>query len=442
MPMLTDVMVRNARAPAPDVNGRIVQQDVWDEAIPGFGLRLSSTGKKSWILGARFLKAGRRVFSRIVLGSYPAMTLSEARENARHAKLLASQNKDPRELIQKEKAARVDESRNTFSVVADEFLSKYVERKGLRPTTKRDYRHTLKGRDVAGWSDRPITSIAKRDILDAMDRIVARGSPVAANHLLAYLRKFFDWCAERGIIQEVPTERLKPPAKVAKRDRVLSAEEIKEVWTAMSALETSDEPKQRGDVFGRLFKILMLTGQRREEVADMRWDELHGLEGHQATWELPGERTKNGRPHVVPLAPQAVAILRTVPRIGRSAHVFTTDGKVHVSGFSKAKLRLDAAIAKHRKKQRIPKPMAAFVVHDLRRTVSTRMHEDLGIAPHIVEVVLNHISGFRAGVAGTYNRALYLEEKRRALEQWAGYVDSLVAATRKGQGNDGGSGPA
>lgn len=425
MPMLTDLLVRNAKAPAPGENGRIVQQDIWDEAIPGFGLRLSSTGKKSWVLGARVLKAGRRVFSRIVLGSYPAMTLSEAREKAREAKLLASQNKDPRELNVKEKAARVEESRNTFSVLADDFLAKYVKRKGLRPTTTRDYVHTLKGRDVTAWKDRPVASITKRDILDAMDRIVARGAPVAANHFLSYVRRFFWWCVEREVIQASPTDRVSPPVEVEKRERALSAAEIKEVWAAMSALEVSDEPKQRGDIFGRLFKLLLLTGQRREEVAAMRWDELHDLKSVGARWELPGQRTKNGLPHIVPLAHQAAAILRKTPRIGKSPFVFTTSGRCHVSGFSKAKLRLDAEIAKSRKKRGIRQAMPEFVVHDLRRTVSTQMHEGLRIQPHIVEAVLNHVSGHRAGVAGTYNRALYLDEKRDALAAWADWLEAL-----------------
>ena len=141
---------------------------------------------------------------------------------------------------------------------------------------------------------------------------------------------------------------------------------------------------------------------------------------------MSGERTKNGMPHVVPLSRQAAAILRALPRIGTSRFVFTTSGKTHVSGFSKSKKRLDALIARRRLEQGIQEPLPDFVVHDLRRTVSTRMHEELGIAPHIVEAVLNHVSGYRSGVARTYNRARYMDEKRKALAAWADHVQRLV----------------
>jgi integrase len=428
MPLLTDTIVRNLKAPAHGEAGQIVQRDVWDEAIRGFGLRVSSTGKKSWIVGVRILKEGRRVFSRIVLGTYPAMSLAQARENAREAKLLASQNKDPRELNEREKAARIKESRDTFGALVEEFLAKYVERKGLRSSTKRDYQHTLKGRDVVQWKQRPVASITKRDVRDAMDRIVARGAPVAANHFLAYVRRFFRWCVDEEYIEDAPTDRVSRPVEVKARERALSPAEITEVWDAIGALEVSDEPKQRGDVFGRIFKLLLLTGQRREEVAAMRWDELKNLKRPDAQWDLPGERTKNKLSHIVPLSRQAAAILRKTPRIGKSPFVFTTSGRSHVSGFSKAKIRLDDQIAKARKKRGVRQPIPEFVVHDLRRTVSTRMHEDLRIQPHIVEAVLNHVSGHRAGVAGTYNRALYLDEKRAALQAWADWVEALKSS--------------
>jgi hypothetical protein len=148
MPWLTDKVVQNAKPPAPSEKGRVRQRDIWDQGVPGFGLRVSSTGKKSWILGARILKAGKRVFTRVVLGTYPAMSLSEAREAARQAKILVSEDKDPREPVVQRRAAMVEQSRNTFGFLVEEFFSKYVKRKALRASTTRDYLQTLKGKDV------------------------------------------------------------------------------------------------------------------------------------------------------------------------------------------------------------------------------------------------------------------------------------------------------
>lgn len=424
--VLTDVSVRTAKPPKPGPACQIRQVDIWDEGLPGFGLRVSSTGKKSWILGVRLLRAGRRVFTRIVLGSYPAMSLADAREKARAGKVLAAQHKDPREAIEKEKALRVEESLNTFSALVDEFLEKYVEKKGLRSTTQRDYRQTLKGQDVAHWQHRSIRSLTRADLHQVLDRIVARGAPTAANHFLAYVRKFFAWCVERGKVEAAPTDRVSRPAPLKARDRALSAEEIREVWTALDWRDPEKPPQTGTDIFVTIFKLLILTGQRREEVAGMRWDELKDLQGQAPAWEIPGERTKNRKPHIVPLSPQAAALLAAVPRIGSSRFVFTTTGKSHVSGFGKAKERWDEAIAKLRDKRGVDEPMPPFVIHDLRRTLSTRMHEELRVQPHIVEAVLNHISGHRAGVAGTYNRALYLDEKRVALTAWGDYVERLV----------------
>lgn len=424
--LLTDALVRNAKVPAPAPDGRTAQVDLWDQGLPGFGLRLSSSGKKSWVVAVRL--PGSKNPTRMALGSYPAMSLAEARQKARDAKVAATQHQDPREAEKKEKAARVEASRNTFAVLVDEFLEKYVARKGLRASTARDYRQILQGDDVAAWSKRPLANISKRDVLGVLDRIALRGSPVQANHFLVYSRRFFGWCVEREIILVAPTDRLALPSPVVARDRALSPDEIREVWLAAEALESSDEPQVRGDIFAGIFKLLLLTGQRREEVAGMRWEELRGLSTPAAIWEIPGDRAKNHKPHLVPLSSAVAAILNKMSRIVGSPFVFTTTGTSRVSGFGKAKFRLDVAITTQRLKEGITDPMPSFVIHDLRRTVSTRMHENLGIAPHIVEAALNHISGHRAGVAGTYNRALYIDEKRRALEAWARYVEGLVAS--------------
>jgi integrase len=195
-----------------------------------------------------------------------------------------------------------------------------------------------------------------------------------------------------------------PPAPAA-RDRVLTDAEVGQVWRACGA---------SGEPFGSAVRLLLLTGCRLNEVAGMRTPELSD---DGATWTIPGERTKNGRAHVVPLSPQAREVLAGVLRISDSL-VFTTNGRTPVSGWSKVKRRLDRAAE-------IP----SWRLHDLRRTAATGMAE-LGVPPHVVEAALNHVSGARAGVAGTYNRAAYAAEKRAALERWGAHVAGLASGRR------------
>lgn len=414
---LTALTVAKIGTPKPGRNGEIRRVDYWDSLDGGgsLGLRVSSNGVRTWVVMPRLLLLGKQVKIRVTLGRFPQMSLAEARVKATEAILAAKQGKDPREIVHQERQSKVDESRNTFGNVADEFLTKYVARE-CRPATEREYRRALKGPDVAGWQSRLITQVSKRDLIDLLDGIIDSQRSSWANAVRRYLSKFFAWCAERDLITVVPTDRVRQPAKNVSRERVLSNSEVGEVW---AALENMD------GLFGPLYKISLLTGQRLDEVSGMRWDELH-LQGDSPTWELPGDRTKNGRPHVVPLPPRIVGILNQVRRLVGSPFVFTKTGQTPVSGFSKAKVQLEALIVQRRKDAGISAEFEHFVIHDLRRTVATRMHEDLGIAPHIVEAVLNHVSGARAGVAGTYNRALYLDDKRRALVAWANHVERLV----------------
>lgn len=425
---LTAITAANIKAPAPGPEGQVRQVDYWDKLDGGgtLGLRVSSNGVRSWAVFPRVLLQGKHVKVWITLGRFPDISLAEAREKASAAFALARQGKDPREALKDERQAVVDESRNTFGALADEFLTKHVD-VNLEAATGKEYRRALKGTDLAEWQSRCVSEIRKRDVVALVDSIVASGRRVWANRMLAYVRRFFVWCAERDILELLPTDHVRPPTDESGRERALSTPEMKEVWAAFDA---------HGGLFGSLFKLLLLTGQRREEVAGMRWEELHGLgtakaPGGSPSWELPGERTKNGLPHVVPLAPAAADLIRAMPRLARSPFVFTTTGKSPVSGFSRVRERLDVLIAKTRKKAGIVEPMEPWVTHDLRRTVVTRMNEDLRILPHVVEAVVNHVSGAaKRGVAGTYNKAQYLDDKRRALTTWADYVERLVAPAK------------
>lgn len=389
----------------------IGQIEYYDRRFPGFGLRLSHHGSKSWFLMTRL--DGRLL--RVTLGRYPAISLADAREQARGAVRVASEGKDPRLIKAEAKRKRHEERQNTFGACAVDFLEKHAQRR-LRLSTQREYRRILTGADTCHWRDKPIVQLTKRDVLDVLEAIDRRGSPGAAKRTLVYLRKFFNWCAERDILTVVPTDRIPAPHPEVKRDRVLSEEELRYILSAIDAEKS---------IFGPLIRILLLTGQRRAEVAGMRWSELRNLDGTDALWEIPSERTKNKQRHLVPLSPAVRKIIRSMPRV--CDLVFTTTGETPVSGFGRAKERLDAHINAERLADGMT-PVPQWTLHDLRRTMVTVMNERLGVAPHIVEAVVNHMSGLaKAGVAGVYNRALYLQDRRLALLVWARHLARLAS---------------
>jgi integrase len=247
--------------------------------------------------------------------------------------------------------------------------------------------------------------ITRRDVLDILDRVVDGGAPIAANRVHAAVRKFFNWAVARDILAASPCTGVKPPTAERARERVLSDDELRFVWQATDKL---------GGTFGPLVKLLALTGQRRDEVARMRRDELN-LDAR--LWTLPAERTKNNKPHEVPLSNAAFAVLQNVPRIAGSPFVFPTNGGASpVSGYSEGKRRLDALL---------PADMPAWRLHDLRRTCATGLAR-CGINLPVIEKVLNHASGSFAGIVGVYQKHSFADEKRQALEAWGNFVAALV----------------
>jgi integrase len=236
------------------------------------------------------------------------------------------------------------------------------------------------------------------------ERTVVRRARAAGQSLSisAGLRPFFKWCVRRKIIATSPAEKIDAPKMPNARDRVLSEEEIKFFWLATSTLDS---------IHGAFHRVLLLTVQRREEVAGMRWSELDVEKG---MWTIPKERTKNGKEHLVHLSPQALACL---PVRGDSVFVFPSQGgQTSISGYSKAKRKLDSSL-------RFSKP---WRVHDLRRTAASGMAA-LGYQPHIIERVLNHVSGAQGGLVGVYQRYEYLEDRKRALLAWGNHVEALIS---------------
>lgn len=379
------------QAAKPPAAGRI---ELWDSVIsddvtlPGsLGLRVTAAGSKSWVLMFRVGGAQRRM----TIGRYPAYSLAQARTEARAALVEAGKGIDP--------VRAAAESRTVTTRAASEtFIERYAK---VHQRTWRETERVLETYLLPRVGDKPVGEVTHTDIHAVLDALMDAGHPYMANRALATIRKFYNWCLERRLVSETPTAGIRKPGKEVARDRILDDDELAAVWQATAAL---------GQPFGPIYQLLILTGQRREEVARMRWEQLDLEAG---LWTLPKEEVKSDRLHVIPLADAAVEILKPLARNG--PYVFTTTGKTPPSGFAKAKRRLDEI-----------SETGGWRTHDLRRTAASGMAR-LGIAPHVIEKVLNHSTGQISGVAAIYNRHAYLPEKTHALETWARAVETIVS---------------
>jgi integrase len=401
---LTQPAVERLKPPA---RGRI---EYWDSQLPGFGIRISESGRKTWV--APYRVSGKLV--RETLGTVAIFpNVAEARSLARESLQKAQAGKNPvAEKREREQAARAGKLPDTFRAAALRYVERYAK-KNTKPTTWQELRRQLDVDVFPQWGDRPIQSITRQDVSALLDGIADRGSPVQANRTLARLKTLFRWALDEELVTVDPAARVRKVIKETARDRVLSDDEIQLFWVGCDQL---------GWPFGPMFKLLLLTAQRRDEVGGMRWGELD-LE--KRIWTIPRERAKSDRAHVVHLSAPAVEIIEALPRTGEL--VFSTTGVTAVSGYSRAKERIDELMtAGLRQKSGNPEAeIAPWILHDLRRTATTGMAK-LGIAPHVVDKVLNHSAGAIRGVAAVYNRHAYLEERKAALEAWGRYVESLI----------------
>jgi integrase len=348
---------------------------------------------------------------RQTLGRVDTLSLERAREAAQKVLARVHLGDDPQE----EKFASRARASTTLSYIAGVYLEH--AQAGLKPRTLKEIERSLK----VQWkplADQPAHLITRAMVADRVAALAETSGPYAANRGRAYLSAMFNWAIREGIVGSNPAANTNKARQQEKsRDRVLSDDELRLILSCAG-----------GGEYGTIIHLLALTGQRREEVGAMSWSEVSG-----SVWTIPPSRTKNSRPHEVPLSLQAVTALdRNLRRADRDLVFGTRAGPF--SGWSKAKAALDKRIRDAQlKRDRKAKPMPTWRLHDLRRTVATRM-ADQGVLPHIIEAVLNHVSGHRAGVAGIYNRSSYLEDKRRALTKWAEFLDNLCggALTRGG----------
>jgi integrase len=419
--MLTDLQIEKLARP-------VARREIPDGKIGGLYLVLQPSGAKSWAL--RYRAAGTP--KKFTIGSYPAIGLAGARKRAQKALAEVVDGVDPS--ARKKAAREVQKAANStvdrVETVVDAYVKDYLAKKA-KPSWAKEAERLLRVEVIPKFGNKRLGDLTDDDIHKLLKEIAER-APITANRTFAVFRKLCHWTMSRDggrLIKTSPCDGVEMPTAERARERVLDDAEIKLAWQAFESL---------GWPFGPIGKLLLLTGARRDEVASMEWRELDLEAG---VWRIPKERTKNKRAHEVPLSATAVDILKGLPRVEpkrgkdgkvRPALVFSTTGATAVSGFSRAKDAIDAAImvrlqeeAKARGDN--PEEIKApdWVIHDLRRTVATNLQK-LGVRLEVTEAVLNHVSGSRAGIVGIYQRHEWAAEKRQALDAWARRLDAIV----------------
>jgi integrase len=364
----------------------------WDDEIHGLGLRIRAGGSRSLVFQYKLGTKHRRMG----LGAATPETLAPARKTAAKLQARVKLGQDP--ASDKVEARR--QASETFGPSAEEFLDTLRDR--YRPKSFVEIRRHLL-LHAKPLHQLPVARITLRDVADLTSSVTKRSGAITANRVRSSLSVLFSWLIQNG---RVPANPVVNAGKNVERSRarVLSPAELKLVWDQVGI----------GDQYASIIRLLMLTGARANEVAGLAWSEV--VDGQIV---LPAERVKNKREHVLPLSPAAAKIIEQQPkRDGRDLIFGNSTGPF--SGWSKCKERLDERIAKAN-----GKPLPDWTVHDLRRSAATHMAE-IGIQPHIIEAVLNHVSGHQRGVAGIYNRATYEKDKRDALVRWADWLTATV----------------
>lgn len=409
---------------------------LWDDGVAGFGLKVTPAGGKVYLFQYRIARPGhaeRTAPKRYTIGKHGSLTPDQARKRAKELAALVEQGIDPRQreladLAAKDEAVRLAherakiESDLAFEKVAALWLDHYENEKQRRPSSVNMAKLVVNRHLMPELRGKPMPSITRADLQRVID-----GLPVSQRGIrravFAYASVLFGWVTARGDIAANPLKEMAKPEAPQARDRVLRDVELIAVWSATAKLPNP---------FGTFYRLLILTGQRRSEVAGLHWGELDRV---TATWIIPAERAKNGVAHIVPLSEAVIAeldllakaahsddITRPAEHWPKTGLVLTTTGRTPISGMTRAKRLLDEAVAEIRGGEGLP----VWRVHDLRRTMATGFQR-LGVRFEVTEATLNHVSGAKGGIAGVYQRHDWKEEKRSALEAWARHVKSLLS---------------
>lgn len=373
--------------------------EVWEDNGKGFGVRVSSVGRKSFIFLYRFQGNSRRM----TFGNYPAKSLADAHADHSKARQLLEKGIDPATVEQEEK----EESRRSPTIrrLVDEYIEKYAK---LRKRSWKEDERILHKDVVSRWGKRKARDITRRDIILLLDEIVERGALIQANRTLAAIRKMYSFAMGRSILDSSPCVAIPAPSKENRRDRVLSDKEIRIFWEKLDTAKM-----EKGTALS--LKLQLITAQRKGEIATAEWEDI---DLQISWWTIPAEKAKNGFPHRIPLTSLALQILREIkehsgdscwllpsPREGR--HIVETS--------------IDHAVRKNADHFGI----AHFTPHDLRRTASTQM-VSIGVDDKIVDKILNHVD---EKLKATYNLYSYDKEKQRALEKWGKRLSSILTET-------------
>ncbi len=372
---------------------------VFDRKQTGLGVRVTASGGKNYL--AQYTRGG--VKRRIPLGSCAAISLAQARNAVMAIMGEVAMGRDPA-VERKQAVALAKQVETSDALTLDALLDQWA---ALRLANRRRSYAVEAVRAIRRafphFLNLPAANLPRPAVVAALDSLAKSGKIAMACRTAAYGRSCYQWAVKRGALEANPFMNV-PLSPVAKRDRVLSDAELVAVWSAASGPGT----------FDAIVRMLILTGQRRGEVAGMTWAEL---DDDLSVWTIPANRAKNGMAHFVPLSPQAREFLRRVPRQDGNRFVFPGI-RGPFNGFGKAKAALDAEAG-----------IAPWRLHDLRRTVATGLQK-LGVRLEVTEAVLNHVAGSRAGIVGVYQRYDYADEKRAALTAWGERVLAIVEDRR------------
>lgn len=385
---LTEAAVARIKPPA---DGRL---QIPDAHAAGLWLRITDRGARTWSV---LYRANGGPVRRVTLGRWPAVGVAAARQLAREALATAAKGQDPA-LLKRDQRQGGD----LFETVAGEWVERHAKRRQRR---WQETEATICRYLLPVWAGRRVGAIGRADVLRVIDPIADRGHGRQANKVLALTRQILAWAEHRGLVERNVAAGVPKPHAERSRDRVLDDDELAAVWRAAGEM---------GWPWAPFVRLLVLLGQRRNEIASMRWADLD-LDGGR--WRIPAEQTKMNRARDLPLPGAAVELIASLPRIAGSALVFPAaraGSPRPISGFSKMKRRLDELSG-----------VRDWRLHDLRRSTATGLQR-LGVRLEVTEAVLGHVAGSRAGVIGVYQRHEYGPEQRVALERWAGHVARLV----------------
>jgi integrase len=371
----------------------------WDVASSGFGVKVTPKGRKVFVVLYRTGGAGSKL-RKYTIGPYGRVTLHQARVAAQKVFAAKLEGRDPA-------AEKREAKRRIVADRVEDLLEAFIAQRLSQNRSAAEISRLLRREVGKPWAGRSIHAIGKRDVVEAISAIEQRGAPAAANKTLKSIKTFLRWCVGRAILDQSPAEGVPLPAREVARDRVLGDQELAQVILAARKI---------GGSYGGIVELLAFTGQRREEVARLQWEEL---DLGQRVWRLPRSRTKNAKAHVVHLSEQSMALLRRLDR--RGPYVFSPVGNKPFQTFSKAKRLLDQLSG-----------VTGWRLHDLRRTCVSGMAR-LGIAPHVADKILNHQAGTISGVAAVYQRHEFLAERRAALDLWGAHVSELFGGISQEQ---------